>query len=260
MKGMPYALVTGASVGIGAAFARLLARKGYSLVLVGHHGGRLQTIATELEQSVHAQCELLVADLTTPEGMALVEARLADDSHPIEVLINNAGFGLTPSFRNSTVDEEQAQLNILVTAPMRFCHTVLPVMLGRGRGYIINVGSVAAFIPANTYSAAKSYVTYLSESLNSQLADSGIHVTVVAPGYTHTEFHQRAGMDMSKVPEAMWLDANDVAEQAWDDVMRGKAVCVPGAQYRALTTLAQYLPRPVVRRVATRRPGPKLRD
>jgi len=260
MGDMPYALVTGPSVGIGAAFARLLARKGYSLVLVGKHPEGLQAMADELDKSLHTECELHIADLTTIEGIESVEKLLADESRPIDVLVNNAGFGLPDSFRNSTVEDEQAQLTILATAPMRLTHRALPSMLARGRGYIINVGSVAAFIPANTYSAAKSYVTVMSEALSTQLEGTGVRVTVVAPGYTHTEFHQRAGMDMSKLPQALWLDANDVAEQGWADVQRGKAVSVPGSQYRVLTALAQYGPRSVIRKVATRRPGPKLRD
>jgi short-subunit dehydrogenase len=257
---MPYALVTGPSSGIGAAFARLLAREGYDLVLVARDEARLKALASELEVSLRVHSEIIVADLTSYEGLQAVEERLSDPTRPIEVLVNNAGFGLPTRFIESTIEAEEQQLDLLVRAPMRLTHAVLPGMVARGRGYIINVGSVAAFIPANTYSAAKSWLTYFSESLHEQLQGTGVRVLVVAPGYTHTEFHQRAGMDMAQVPEALWLNASDVADQAWQDAKRGKALSVPGNQYRALTTLAQYGPRSVVRKVASRRPGPRLRD
>jgi len=260
MLGMPYALVTGATAGIGAAFARLVAREGYDVVLVARTAERLDAMATELETSVRVKTEVIVADLTTKDGMAAVERRLADATRPVEVLINNAGFGLRDSFQVAPIDDEQRQLNLLVTAPLRLVHAALPGMLARGRGFVINVGSVAAFIPANTYSAAKSWLTLFSESLHQQLQGSGVRVTVVAPGYTHTEFHQRAGMDMSAVPSGMWLNATDVAERAWNDAKRGKAISVPGMQYRVLTAAARFAPRSLVRRIATMRPGPELRS
>jgi short-subunit dehydrogenase len=259
MDDMPYALVTGSSVGIGAAFARLLARDGYDLVLVARDETRLKSLAAELEVSLRIRSEIIVADLTTAEGLELVEHRLADTARPVEVLVNNAGFGLPTRFVDSTIEAEERQLDLLVRAPMRLTHAALPSMIARGRGYVINVGSVAAFIPANTYSAAKSWLTFFSESLQQQLQGTGVQVSVVAPGYTHTEFHQRAGMDMSQVPEALWLDAADVAAQAWADAKRGKAVSVPGLQYRTLTAAAQFLPRSLLRGAAARRPGPKLR-
>jgi uncharacterized protein len=257
---MPYALVTGSTSGIGAAFARLLAREGYDLVLVARDGQRNEALGAELTASVRVKVEVMVADLSTEQGRALVEERVADHTRPIEVLVNNAGFGLRESFKNSTLADEQAQLDVLVTAPLRFSHVALPAMLSRGRGFIINVGSVAAFIPANTYSSAKSYLTVFSEALSSQLAGTGVRACVVAPGYTHTEFHERAGMDMSALPEFLWLDATAVAEQAWRDCKAGKALSVPGGQYQVLSTLARYAPRPWVRLAALRRPGPRLRD
>jgi short-subunit dehydrogenase len=259
MGAMPYALVTGPSAGIGAAFARLLAREGYDLVLVARDEARLKALATELEVSLRTHCEIIVADLTTIEGLQLAEQRLGDQARPVEVLVNNAGFGLPTRFVESSIEDEERQLDLLVRAPMRLTHAALPGMIARGRGYVINVGSIAAFIPANTYSAAKSWLTYFSESLHEQLQDTGVRVSVVAPGYTHTEFHQRAGMDMSQVPEALWLDAADVADQAWLDAQRGKALSVPGLQYRTLAGATQFLPRSLLRSVATRRPGPKLR-
>jgi len=256
---MPYALVTGPTAGIGAAFARLLAREGYDLVLVARDEARLAAMATELQTSVRAEVETLAADLSTADGIHRTEARLRDETRPIEVLVNNAGFSLRAAFLSSGIDDEQRLLDVLVTAPMRFTHAVLPSMVARGRGYVINVGSTAAFIPANSYSAAKSYLTVFSESLSEQLRGTGVKVTVVAPGYTHTEFHERAGMDMAAVPELFWLDPADVALQAWVDVRRGRPLSVPSWQYRTLAFLARYGPRPVVRRVATRRPGPQLR-
>ncbi len=259
MAVMSYALVTGPTSGIGAAFARLLAREGYDLVLVARNTARMQALADELHSSLRIKCETITADLTTEDGMRAVEERLADETRPIEVLVNNAGFGLKDPFYKSTVADELGQLTILVTAPLRFTHAAVPRMIARGRGYIINVGSVAAFIPANTYSSAKAWLTNFTESLHEQLQDTGVHATVVAPGYTHTEFHQRAGMDMSALPEALWLDANAVAAQAWADVIRDRPVSIPSWQYQTLSFAARYLPRPVIRKVANRRPGPNLR-
>jgi short-subunit dehydrogenase len=254
---MPYALVTGATAGIGAAFARLLAREGYDLVLVARDEQRLLAIAAEIRASVRVPSEILVADLSTSAGMKVVEDRLSDETRPVEVLVNNAGYALGKPFRETTTDEDQALLNVLVTAPLRLTHAVLPLMLTRGRGRLINIGSVAAYLPGSTYAAAKSWLSVFSESLHQQLAGTGVMVSVIAPGYTHTEFHERAGIDLSVVPEAMWLEAAHVAEQAWADVNRGKLVSIPGLQYRTLMTVVQYLPRPLVRNIAAFRPSPK---
>ncbi len=252
---MTTALVTGGTAGIGAEFARQLAARGDDLVLVARDAERLAGFATELEQRYRVAVEVLVADLTDREQLAVVEARLADAARPVDLLVNNAGFGVNQVFVGGDLDAEQRMLDVLVTAVLRLSHAALPGMVARGTGGVINVSSVASFIAGGTYSAAKSWVTVFSESVDRQLDGTGVTVTALCPGFTHTEFHQRAEMDVDHLPDWMWLDAPDVVRGALADFRRGKSVSVPGAQYKALSTLARYLPRPLVRRASAVR-GP----
>lgn len=252
---MTTALVTGGTAGIGAEFARQLAARGDDLVLVARDGERLAAFAAELEQRYRVAVEVLVADLTDREQLALVEARLADAARPVDLLVNNAGFGVNQVFVGGELDAEQRMLDVLVTAVMRLSHAALPGMVARGTGGVINVSSVASFIAGGSYSAAKSWVTVFSESVDRQLVGTGVTVTALCPGFTHTEFHQRAEMDVDHLPDWLWLDAPDVVRGALADFRRGKPVSVPGAQYKALSTLARYLPRPLVRRASAVR-GP----
>ena len=243
------ALITGASAGIGGRFARLLAREGYDVVLVARDENRLNQSATELEREFGIKAEVLVADLSTEEGSALVEERVADPSRPIDVLINNAGFGIRESFLKSQKDSEQQLLDVLVRTPMRLMHSVLPLMKERNSGIIINVSSVAGWIAGGTYSAAKSYLTVLSESLHTELRATNVHVLALCPGFTHTEFHQRGKMRMEALPDFMWLDADRVVAKAWSDAQSGRAISVPGWQYSIVASLARFAPRPLVRKV-----------
>lgn len=252
---MTTALITGGTAGIGAEFARQLAARGDDLVLVARDGERLASFAAELEARHRVQVEVLVADLTDRAALAQVEARLADVDRPVDLLVNNAGFGVNQVFVGGDLDAEQQMLDVLVTAVMRLSHAALPGMVARGTGGVINVSSVASFIAGGTYSAAKSWVTVFSESIDRQLAGTGVTVTALCPGFTHTEFHQRAEMDVDHLPDWMWLDAPDVVRAALVDFGRGKPISVPGAQYKALSTVARYLPRPLVRRASAVR-GP----
>jgi short-subunit dehydrogenase len=194
--------------------------------------------------------EVLPADLSDRAQLAAVEARLQDLGRPVDLLVNNAGFGTNQPFVDGDLEAEQQQLDVLVTAVLRLTHAALPGMVRRGTGGVINVSSVAGFIAGGTYSAAKSWVTVFSEAVDRQVQGTGVHVTALCPGFTHTEFHQRAGMDVDHLPDWMWLDAPDVVAAALADFRRGKPVSVPGAQYKALSTLARYLPRPLVRRAS----------
>ncbi|MGD9955852.1 MAG: SDR family NAD(P)-dependent oxidoreductase [Candidatus Nanopelagicales bacterium] len=247
---MTTALITGGTAGIGAEFARQLAARGDDLVLVARDGSRLEAYAEELRARHRVDVEVLVADLSDRAGLASVEARLADADRPVDLLVNNAGFGVNQVFVGGDLDAEQQMLDLLVTAVMRLSHAALPGMVARGTGGIINVSSVASFIAGGTYSAAKSWVTVFSESIDRQLRGTGVTVTALCPGFTHTEFHQRAEMDVDHLPDWLWLDAPDVVRGALADFGRGKPVSVPGVQYKALSTLARYLPRPVVRRAS----------
>lgn len=242
-----WALVTGATAGIGESFCRKLASEGYNLILVARDTERLAANAKALEAAHGISTHILSADLTTEKGCSLVEQYI--DEHEIDVLVNNAGYGLNQSFTKSEIEAEQQVLNILVRTPMRLTHRVLPQMKLRNSGVIINVASVAGFIAGGAYSAMKSYLTVLTESLHAELAGTGVMVSALCPGFTKTEFHQRAKMKMDALPEFMWLDADRLVHKSWHDAKRGKAVSVPGWQYKVLVFVIKAAPRVWVRKI-----------
>jgi short-subunit dehydrogenase len=245
---MTIALVTGATAGIGASFARQLAARGHDLVLVARDAARLDSAAQQL-RSYGVQVELLPADLADDEGCALVEKRCAAG---IDVLVNNAGLGTQGEFHEVDLADEEHMLRVNVRAVMRLTHAALPAMVARGSGAIVNVSSVAGFAPgarAVTYSASKAYVTNFSESLHLQYAHHGVRVLALCPGFTRTEFHSRAEMDVSGIPERMWLDADDVVATALADLDSGRSLSIPGAQYKAIVAATRIIPSGVQRRV-----------
>jgi hypothetical protein len=248
---MPIALVTGGSAGLGAEFARQLAERGTDLVLVARDMTRLGAMR---EQLSGVAVEILPADLLTDDGCAAVTSRLADGD--IDLLVNNAGVGTYSPFGEADIVREEAQLDLNVRAVLRLTHAAVRAMTTRGSGRILNVSSVAGFVPRGgnaTYSASKAWVTMFSEALAVQLGDCGVTVTAVCPGFTHTEFHERAQADMSQVPDRMWLAASDVVREALDDTFDGKPVSVPSRRYKALVTVARTIPRPLLRAVMARR-------
>jgi short-subunit dehydrogenase len=245
----PIALVTGASAGIGEAFAEYLAGIGHDLVITARDKSRLEQRAQAWSERFGINVEVIPADLATSEGIRRIELRLENKSRPVEVLINNAGFGLNKGFSISERQGENDLLEVLVRAPMRFMHAVLPAMKERDRGVIINVSSVAGWIAGGTYSAAKSYLTVISESLHTEMKGTNVRVHALCPGFTRTEFHQRGRMNMNGLPEFMWLDAREVVDVAWKSAHRGKAISVPGFQYKMLSLISRLAPRPLVRRV-----------
>ena len=242
-----WALVTGATAGIGESFTRLLAAEGFNLVLVARDEARLQERAQGLKDKYGAESVVVVADLATESGCAKVEEYIANNE--IEVLINNAGFGINKAFTMSDLAKEEEVFKVLVRTPMRLMHVALPKMKVRNSGVVINVSSVASFIAGGAYSAAKSYLTVLSESLHTELSATNIKVSALCPGFTRTEFHQRGRMKMAGLPEFMWLNSDELVAAAWKDALAGKPVSIPGWQYKLLVGFISIVPRSIVRRL-----------
>lgn len=246
---MAIALITGATAGIGAQYARLLAKEGFDLILVARNKNRLASTAKSLNKEFGVRVEVLPADLTKPVQLEKVRKRLSDSRKPIEVLINNAGFGINKSFLVSDLSDEQGLLDVLVTAPMRLTHAVLPIMKERNSGTIVNVSSVSSWIAGGSYSAAKSYLTVLTESLHTELRPTKVKISALCPGFTRTEFHERGRMKMSGLPNFMWLSAEKVVSKSWRDVNAGRVISIPGWQYLILSSISRFGPRPMVRRI-----------
>jgi uncharacterized protein len=245
---MPVALVTGPTSGIGRAFTLRLAERGYDVVLVARDEERLRALAGELAATYSATGEVLVADLSDRAGMAVVEARLADESRPVDLLVNNAGFGLKRRFLDNSVEQEQAALDVLVTAVMRLTHAALGPMSARGSGGIINVASVAAFQPRGSYSAAKAWVTTFGAWASHEYAPQGVRIMTLCPGFTRTEFHARMDVKRESVPRLLWLDVDRVVDDALADWDAGKALSIPGKRYRVIAAVSRHVPTSVLQR------------
>ena len=239
---MSTALITGATSGLGAEFARQLAARGHHLVLVARDTARLQERAIELTAAFGIGVEILTADLLTDEGVALVAARLQEDERSVSVLVNNAGFGLAGWFTDNTIQQERDHLRILVQTPMELSHAALTAMTRRGEGHVINVSSVAGFTPRGTYSAAKAWGINFSKWANGFYGPKGLTVTAVCPGFVRTEFHGRMGADTSGIREWMWLDPERVVREGLKDAFAGKAVSIPTKRYKVLSAVTANLP------------------
>jgi short-subunit dehydrogenase len=250
---MGTALVTGATSGIGAAFARRLASDGYDLVLVARDTARLDATAAELTSAHGVRVEVIAADLAVPERRRAVVDRLAAEP-AVDLLVNNAGIGTGSDFWTSPYEQVHGQLELNVTAVMELTHAALPGMLARRSGGVVNVASVAGLLPGrgSTYSAGKAWVIAFSEGLAAGLAGTGVKLLAVCPGFVRTEFHQRAGIDMSSTPGGMYTDVDVVVDAALKGLAGDKVLVVPGARYRAIVLLARIAPRPLVRRITSR--------
>lgn len=249
------ALVTGASRGIGEAFARSLAGRGCDLVLVARDELRLGELADELKSSQGVEVEVLAADLADAAALERVADRLADGERPIDVLVNNAGFGTYGRHHELDVAGEIGMIDTNISALVRLTHAALESMVLRGRGGVLNVSSMGALQPSPTfavYSATKSFVTNYSQAVREEVKDLGVNVCVLMPGFTRTEFQASAGMEStSQIPDWMWQSADEVAEAGLAALEAGKATVVPGTMNKAVAALVGVTPDRLTRRVAS---------
>ncbi|HLU73634.1 MAG TPA: SDR family oxidoreductase [Nonomuraea sp.] len=246
---MPTALITGATAGIGAAFARRLAADGFRLVLVARDEQRLGESAERLRMRYGVETEVLPADLSTDEGLARVEERCRAG---VDLLVNNAGFAQRHDFLDTPVEDELRMLKVHCEAVLRLTLAALPGMRKRGKGAVVNVGSVAGFFTRGTYSSSKAWVANFSESTAAAIPEPGVKVMVLCPGFVRTEFHQRASMDMSGMPGFMWLNADKVVAEALRDLALGKWVSIPSLRYKAIVAVGRFLPRRLVAELSAR--------
>jgi short-subunit dehydrogenase len=246
----PVALVTGATSGLGAGFARHLAAAGHDLVLVARDRGRLDAAAGELREGYRAGVDVLTADLATADGRQPVIARLQAG---VDMLVNNAGFGIAGDFWSTEPDLLQQQLAVNCAAVLALTRAALPPMLATNAGAIINLGSIAGILSgrATAYSATKAWVIALTEGLAANLADTGVRLQALCPGWVHTEFHDRAGITMRAVPDFLWLEVDDVVRASLADLRRGKVVCVPSLAYKTITAANRFLPKALMRRATS---------
>lgn len=243
------AMISGASAGIGAEFARQLAARDVALVLVARRRQRLEDLSAELEVDV----EVVSADLTDPEERATVERRLAASEAPIDLLVNSAGFGAFGDFHEADVDQQANMVQLNAVALLRLMHAALAQQLSRGRGGVINIGSTAGFQPTPhgaTYGATKALVRSLTEAVAEELRSEPVRVMVLAPGYTETEFQSVGGVADATVPNALRMSAQKVVATALRDFGRGRTVCIPGVFHAAGAISADVAPSAIARRVA----------
>ncbi len=247
-------MITGASSGLGAEFARQLAARRTDLVLVARDTEALEALAAALAEEFRVDVEVLTADLLVQRELDQVVRRLTDPERPVDMLVNNAGFGLPLEFARNDIEDEVRHLDLLVEVPMRLTHAALTPMIVRGRGYIVNVASVAGFIPRSTYGACKGWIISFSRWANGRYAARGVTVTAVCPGFTHTNFHERMGLLPGEegVASWMWLDAPQVVSEALRDVARGRAVSIPSLRYKAMVALSRLAPAGLVTRAGSR--------
>lgn len=254
-----WALVTGASAGIGAALARQLARRGCRLVLTARRGDRLDALAAELRRDHGVRCESIVADLADPRAAATLCEELERRAIGVDILVNNAGYGVPGHFPAKPWEVHAAFLQVMVTAPCELAWRLLPAMQRRGYGRIINVASLAALVPGSAghtlYAAAKAFLVKFSQSLALENARHGVNVCALCPGFTYSEFHDLTGTRqiVSRMPKWMWLHADEVARQGIEAVERGEAVWVTGRVNRAIKALVKLLPDRLALRMVQRR-------
>ncbi|MBD3011060.1 MULTISPECIES: SDR family oxidoreductase [unclassified Streptomyces] len=249
---MTTALITGTTAGIGAAFAGRLAADGHNLVLVARDEKRLREQAADLHDRHGVEADVLVADLSEDDGIAAVEARLKDRTHPVDLLVNNAGFGNRARYLEVPIADELRMLKLHCEAVLRLTSAGAGTMRDRGRGGVINVASVAAFFPRGTYGASKAWVVQFTQGAAKDLASSGVRLMALCPGFVRTEFHARAGIKDTSVPSWMWLDPDRLVTAALKDFARGKSLSIPDPRYKAMSSLAKLAPRSALSSISSK--------
>ena len=249
---MPTALITGGTSGIGAEFARQLAARGDDLVLVARNPDRLAEFATELKETYGVAVETISADLGVRDEVRQVAARLGSAEQPIDLLVNNAGFGLPSSVIPEDTAPYDYGIDVMIKAVLALSAAAGRAMQSRGHGFILNVSSTAGFTTMSVYSAIKAWVTSYSEALAGQLAPHGVSVTALCPGYVRTEFHQRAAIRTGSLPDLMWIDLERMVRDALTDLAKGKVISIPSRRYKLGIFAARHSPRVAVRAVSRR--------
>lgn len=247
---MHRALITGGTAGIGAAFATAFAGRGTALVLVARDPERLAETAAQLRREYGVEVETMVADLSDRDAQQRVADRLEATADPVDVLINNAGFSVKAGLLEDDLSQHDLGFEVMIRAVLKLGGAAGRAMSARGRGWIINVGSVSALVTQNNYSAIKAWVGNYSESLGVQLSGTGVQVTALMPGWVRTEFHTRAGIKGSSIPGVLWLDADRLVEECLRDVARGKPVSIPSKRWKAIAAVLRMTPRGLVARLS----------
>ncbi|MEQ1754045.1 MAG: SDR family oxidoreductase [Micropepsaceae bacterium] len=255
------ALVTGASAGIGKAFAEVFAKYGFNLILTARREERLRDLAQELSKGHHVDVTVMPADLADVSAPSRLIAEIKSRGMKVDALVNNAGYGVPGSYAGSKWENQRDFIQVLMTAPCELAHLTLPDMIARKQGYIINVASLAGMLPGSAghtlYGASKSFMIQFSRSLNMEAGKHGVHVTAVCPGFTYSEFHDVSGTrdQVSRMPKLMWMTAEAVAEEGYTAVMRNKPVHVNGRINRSIALVAKYLPDSVAFSIMKARSG-----
>jgi len=247
---MATALITGGTSGIGAAFARALAARGDDLVLVARNADRLSDMATGLKERYAVSVEPIAADLGVRSDVLRIAERLTSTERPIDMLINNAVFGIGAKLTDADTAPHERGIDVMITAVLLLCAAAGRSMRERGAGTIINVSSTAGYVAMGSYSAIKTWVTAYTESLANELHGTGVKVTALCPGWVRTEFHERANINISSIPSALWLDADRLVADALEDAADGKVICIPSKRYKVLMTICEHLPHRALRAVS----------
>jgi uncharacterized protein len=247
---MATALITGGTSGIGAAFARALAARGDDLVLVARNGDRLAEMSTELKERYAVSVDTIVADLAVRSDVVGIAERLASIEQPIDLLVSNAGFGVRKKLTEADTTPHEHAIDVMIRAVLMLGAAAGRAMRQRGTGTIINVSSTAGFMTMGNYSAIKAWVTAYSESLANELHGTGVRVVALCPGWVRTEFHERAELNISSIPQFLWLDADRVVAACLKDADAGRVISIPSKRYKVLMTISEHLPHRTLRAVS----------